>query len=97
MKEPATTLDKRFSDPNAVRDEWDETRRVLSCLAGSLLSGPVLLHSLRCGFRRHPLLHRRHRAGGQSESQSARHSDDGCNQWDTGLDVVVEGDAIRGI
>ena len=29
MNEPVTELDTRFSDPDAVATEWDETRRVL--------------------------------------------------------------------
>jgi len=29
MAEPVTTLDRRFSDPEAVATGWDETRRVL--------------------------------------------------------------------
>jgi hypothetical protein len=29
MNEPATDLDTRFSDPDAVATGWDETRRVL--------------------------------------------------------------------
>ena len=29
MNEPETTLDTRFSDPNAVATEWNETRRLL--------------------------------------------------------------------
>ena len=29
MKEPTTTLDTRFSDPEAVATEWQGTRRIL--------------------------------------------------------------------
>ena len=29
MTEPVTTLDARFSDPDAIATSWDETRRVL--------------------------------------------------------------------
>ena len=29
MNEPITTLDPRFSDPDAVTTRWDESRRVL--------------------------------------------------------------------
>jgi hypothetical protein len=29
MRDPATKLDTRFSDPDAVAAEWEETRRVL--------------------------------------------------------------------
>jgi hypothetical protein len=29
MTTPVTTLDARYSDPDAVATEWDETRRVL--------------------------------------------------------------------
>ena len=29
MHEPKTTIDRRFSDTDAVATEWDETRRLL--------------------------------------------------------------------
>src|SRR5262249_49230689 len=55
-------------------------------------------YSARCCLARrsHPLLHRRDRAkGGQPESESARNSDNWLQHWNTGIDVVVEGDAVQ--
>ena len=36
MQQPVTELDPRFSEPNAVATDWEETRRVLE---GAELSG----------------------------------------------------------
>jgi len=100
---PDTELDTRFSEPNATASEWDQTRRVIesaelfwictvradgrphvSPLVGVWLDGAV------------------HFSTGPDE-QKARNLErnahvvvlTGCNQWEEGLDVVVEGDAVQ--
>jgi nitroimidazol reductase NimA-like FMN-containing flavoprotein (pyridoxamine 5'-phosphate oxidase superfamily) len=98
-----TTLDTRFSDPDAVATSWDETRRVLETAELFWIS------TVRADGRPHvtPLvavwldsaLHFSTGAGEQKavNLQSSPHVilTTGCNQWERGLDVVVEGDAVQ--
>jgi nitroimidazol reductase NimA-like FMN-containing flavoprotein (pyridoxamine 5'-phosphate oxidase superfamily) len=98
-----TTLDTRFSDPGAVVTSWDETRRVLETAELFWIS------TVRADGRPHvtPLvavwldsaLHFSTGAGEQKavNLQSSPHVilTTGCNQWEGGLDVVVEGDAVQ--
>jgi nitroimidazol reductase NimA-like FMN-containing flavoprotein (pyridoxamine 5'-phosphate oxidase superfamily) len=100
---PVTTLDTRFSDPGAVVTSWDETRRVLETAELFWIS------TVRADGRPHvtPLvavwldsaLHFSTGAGEQKavNLQSSPHVilTTGCNQWEGGLDVVVEGDAVQ--
>jgi len=103
MNEPATKLDTRFSDPEAVATEWDETRRVLETAELFWIS------TVRSDGRPHvtPLVAvwldgAIHFATSATEQKAVNLSRDphvilttGCNQWDRGLDVMVEGDAVQ--
>jgi hypothetical protein len=103
MNEPVTELDPRFSDPGAAATEWEETRRALE--AAELF----WICTVRADGRPHvtPLvavwLHGAiHFATGAAEQKAVNLRGNphvilttGCNLWDRGLDVVVEGDAVR--
>ena len=103
MSAPVTKLDTRFSDPNAVATSWDETRRVLETAELFWIS------TVRADGRPHvtPLVavwldNALHFSTGANEQkavnlQSSPHVilTTGCNQWERGLDVVVEGDAVQ--
>jgi nitroimidazol reductase NimA-like FMN-containing flavoprotein (pyridoxamine 5'-phosphate oxidase superfamily) len=103
MAGPVTTLDRRFSDPEAVATGWDETRRVLETAELFWIS------TVRVDGRPHvtPLVavwldDALHFSTGATEQKAANLRGNphvilttGCNQWDGGLDVVVEGDAIQ--
>jgi general stress protein 26 len=103
MKEPVTTLDARFSDSRAVATPWEETRRVLESAELFWIS------TVRTDGRPHvtPLVAVWldgiiYFATGPTEQKAINLAANphvilttGCNQWDTGLDVVVEGDASQ--
>jgi general stress protein 26 len=103
MNDPATAIDTRFSDPDATATSWDETRRVLE------LAELFWISTVRSDGRPHvtPLVAvwldgAMHFTTGATEQkalnlQHNRHVilTTGCNTWDAGLDVVVEGDAVR--
>jgi general stress protein 26 len=103
MNEPATQLDARFSDPDAVPTQWDETRRILETAQLFWIS------TVRADGRPHvtPLVAvwldgAIHFCTGAAEQKAVnlrrnRHVilTTGCNQWDRGIDVVVEGDAVQ--
>jgi general stress protein 26 len=103
MTTPVTTLDQRFSDPHAVATGWDETRRALE--AAELF----WITTVRADGRPHvtPLVAvwadgAIHFCTGATEQKAVNLSASphvilttGCNRWDGGLDVVVEGDAVR--
>lgn len=103
MNKPATEIDTRFSDPDAVATGWDETRRVIETAELFWIS------TVRADGRPHvtPLVAvwldgAIHFATGATEQKAINLSGNphvilmtGCNQWDDGLDVVVEGDAVR--
>jgi len=96
-------LDERFSDDDAVAPSWDEVRRVLESAQLSWIT------TVRADGRPHvtPLvavwlddvLHFCTGAGEQKgrnlESNPHVVITTGCNTWDRGLDVMVEGDAVR--
>jgi nitroimidazol reductase NimA-like FMN-containing flavoprotein (pyridoxamine 5'-phosphate oxidase superfamily) len=103
MSTPTTELDARFSDPGAIATGWDETRRVLEC------ADLFWICTVRRDRRPHvtPLVAvwldgALHFSTGAGE-QKALNLDanphvvllTGCNGWEDGLDVVVEGDAVR--
>ena len=101
MDEPVTEIDSRFSDPDAVATPWDETRRVLE---GAEL---FWISTVRADGRPHltPLVavwldgaiyfttgateQKAHNLGGNPDVTLMT----GCNSWDAGLDVMVEGRA----
>jgi general stress protein 26 len=96
-------LDQRFSEPDAVATEWDEARGVLE--AAELF----WVCTVRADGRPHvtPLvavwldgaIHFTTGPGEQKAVNLRGNSNvilmTGCNRWDEGLDVVVEGDAVR--
>jgi nitroimidazol reductase NimA-like FMN-containing flavoprotein (pyridoxamine 5'-phosphate oxidase superfamily) len=102
MKEPATKLDSRFGDADAVATEWDETRRTLEKAQLFWIS------TVRADGRPHvtPLVAvwldgAIHFCTGAAEQKAVNLRRNahvvlttGCNRWDKGLDVVVEGEAV---
>jgi nitroimidazol reductase NimA-like FMN-containing flavoprotein (pyridoxamine 5'-phosphate oxidase superfamily) len=104
MKKPTTTtLDARFSDRNAVATEWERTLRILETAQLFWIS------TVRNDGRPHvtPLVavwldDAIHFCTGATEQKAVNVSHNphvilttGCNQWDKGVDVVVEGDAVQ--
>jgi len=103
MNEPRTTLDDRFSDPGGAPTSWDETVRTLE--AAELF----WITTVRADGRPHlsPLVavwldDALHFSTGGAEQKAVNLRANphvllttGCNQWDHGLDVVVEGEAIQ--
>lgn len=100
---PTTTVDRRFSDPAATAVAWDEAQALLE--AAELF----WICTVRSDGRPHvtPLVAvwvdgAIHFHTGAREQKFANLRDNphvvlltGCNQWDGGVDVVVEGDAVR--
>jgi nitroimidazol reductase NimA-like FMN-containing flavoprotein (pyridoxamine 5'-phosphate oxidase superfamily) len=101
MDEPVTELDPRFSDPSAEATTWPTARAVLE---GAQLSW---VSTVRADGRPHvtPLVAvwldgAIHFCTGPSEQKAVNLSTNphvvlttGCNRWDQGLDVMVEGEA----
>lgn len=101
--EPVTKIDSRFSDPDAVATGWDETRRVLETAELFWIS------TVRADGRPHvtPLVAvwldgAIYFCTGAEEQKAINLRGNahvilttGCNRWDAGLDVVVEGDAAQ--
>jgi general stress protein 26 len=100
---PVTTLDQRFSDPAAAATGWDQTRRALE------EAELFWITTVRVGGRPHmtPLVAvwadgALHFCTGADEQKAINLRSNphvilstGCNGWDRGLDVMVEGDAVR--
>jgi general stress protein 26 len=96
-------LDQRFSDPDAVAPAWDEVRRVIEDAQLSWIT------TVRSDGRPHvtPLVavwldDALHFCTGPDEQKSRNLGSNahvvittGCNTWDRGLDVMVEGTAER--
>jgi len=103
VNEPVTEIDPRFSDPDTVATGWDETRRALETAELFWIS------TVRADGRPHvtPLValwldDAVHFSTGQTEQKAVNLAGNphvtlttGCNRWDGGLDVVVEGDAVQ--
>ena len=103
MNEPVTKLDPRYSVPDGVATSWEETRRVLETAEMFWLS------TVRTDGRPHvtPLPAVWHDGAIHfSTANTSRKAVNlrgnphviltiGCNTWKEGLDVVVEGDAVR--
>jgi general stress protein 26 len=101
MHEPVTQLDERFSDPGTQATDWAATRDVLE---GAQL---FWITTVRADGRPHvtPLVgvwldETLHFCTGPEEQKALNLAGNshvvlttGCNQWDQGLDVVVEGEA----
>jgi general stress protein 26 len=103
MDEPVTQLDPRFSDPDAQPTTWEAARDVLEAAQLTWLT------TVRANGRPHvtPLVAvwldgALHFTTGPTEQKAINLEANtsvvlttGCNTWDQGLDVVVEGDARR--
>jgi general stress protein 26 len=103
MTSPVTTLDQRFSDPAAVATGWDETREALET------AQLFWITTVRADGRPHvtPLVAvwsdgAIHFCTGTAEQKAVNLRSNphvilltGRNDWDGGLDVVVEGDAVQ--
>jgi general stress protein 26 len=103
MTTPVTTLDQQYSDPHATATGWDETCRVLETAELFWIS------TVRADGRPHvtPIV-AVWVEGAICFSTGAEEQKfvnllvnphvvltTGCNSWDQGLDVVVEGEAVR--
>lgn len=103
MTTPVTEIDPRFSDPTAVASEWGEALRAIE--AAELF----WITTVRADGRPHvtPLVAvwldgALHFCTGAAEQKGVNLTANphvvlttGCNSWDEGLDVMVEGDAVR--
>jgi general stress protein 26 len=103
VTEPQTELDARFSEPGTAAIRWDETRRVLES------AELFWVTTVRADGRPHvtPLVAvwldgALHFSTGPGEQKAVNLRGNpqvvlttGCNRWDEGLDVVLEGDAVR--
>jgi general stress protein 26 len=103
MNQPVTELDTRFSDPGTVATGWDETRRALET------AELFWICTVRADGRPHvsPLVavwldDAIYFCTGATEQKAINLDGNphvilttGCNRWDEGLDVVVEGDAVQ--
>ena len=103
MREPTTIIDPRYGVPDAVATNWETTRQALETAQVFWLS------TLRADGRPHvttvvavwldEALHILTGAARQ-KARNLRTSPHvalttGCNEWEHGLDIVVEGDAVR--
>ncbi len=103
MNEPVTKMDTRYSEPDGVVTPWEQTRRVLETAELFWLS------TVRADGRPHvtPVVAVWHdgaihfsTADTEQKAVNLRGNPHvilttGCNRWEEGLDVVVEGDAVR--
>ena len=103
MSDPVTEIDGRFSDPGASATTWDAARGALESAELSWIT------TVRADGRPHvtPLVAvwldgALHFTTGAEEQKAVNLRTNphvilttGCNDWDRGLDVVVEGDAVR--
>ncbi len=103
MDDPVTRLDERFSDPGAEATTWAETTDVLESAQLSWIS------TVRRDGRPHvtPLVAvwldgALHFCTGPGEQKAMNLAGNprvvvttGCNHWEKGVDVMVEGDAVR--
>jgi general stress protein 26 len=103
LRNPDTKLDTRFSDSDAVATGWEETQRVLE------QADLFWISTVRTSGRPHvtPLVavwldEAVHFATSPTEQKAVnlrtnRHVTltTGCNQWEGGLDIVVEGEALQ--
>ncbi|HSK92277.1 MAG TPA: pyridoxamine 5'-phosphate oxidase family protein [Euzebyales bacterium] len=103
MRAPVTELDERFSDAGTQATTWAATREALEAAQISWVS------TVRADGRPHvtPLVAvwldgAVHFCTGPAEQKAVNLATNpnvvvttGCNQWDQGLDVVVEGTARR--
>jgi len=103
MNEPVTKLDTRYSDPEGVATPWEETRSVLETAELFWLStvrADGRPHATPCVTVWHDGALHFSTADTEQKAVNLRANPHvilttGCNHWEEGLDVVVEGDAIR--
>jgi nitroimidazol reductase NimA-like FMN-containing flavoprotein (pyridoxamine 5'-phosphate oxidase superfamily) len=102
MRQPMTDLDARFSEPNAVATDWDQTRRALED------AQQFWIATVRADGRPHvtPLVAvwlddaiYFATGAGEQKAVNLRANQNvilmtGCNEWERGLDIVVEGEAV---
>jgi general stress protein 26 len=102
MTTPVTTLDRRYSDPDAKPTDWDTTCRAIET------AELFWLTTVRTDGRPHvtPVVavwldDALHFTTGAEEQKAANLLANahvilttGCNDWQQGLDIVVEGDAL---
>jgi general stress protein 26 len=100
---PQTSLDQRFSDPAAAATSWEATRRALETAELFWIS------TVRADGRPHvtPLVAvwadgALYFCTGDAEQKALNLAANprvvlttGCNGWESGLDVMVEGEAVR--
>jgi len=103
MSQPRTHVDTRFSDPNARPLEWDQTRQAIES------AELFWLGTVRADGRPHmtPLVavwldDTLYFSTGPAEQKAINLKSNphvllttGCNDWEKGVDVVVEGDAVQ--
>lgn len=103
MSTPVTALDAPYSDPAATATSWEETRRALET------AELFWICTVRADGRPHvtPVVAAWAEdaiwfstGAGEQKFANLRANPHvvmitGCNQWDQGLDVVVEGDAVQ--
>jgi general stress protein 26 len=103
VRKPVTELDARFSDQNAVATDWEETRVALA------EADLFWISTVRADGRPHvtPLVavwldEAIHFCTGPDEQKAVNLRSNqnvilttGCDRWERGLDVVVEGRAVR--
>jgi general stress protein 26 len=103
MGTPTTTLDSRFSDPHAVPTSWEDTLRVIET------AELFWITTVRADGRPHVtplpaiwLDGALHFCTGPAEQKAVNLRNNphvalttGRNDWDRGLDVVVEGNAVQ--
>src|SRR5580704_1235234 len=103
MNAPTTTLDQRYSDPAAQAVEWEQAQRLLETAELSWIS------TVRADGRPHvtPLVAvwvggvlYFHTSTEEQKFANLRANPGvvlttGCNRWDEGTDVVVEGSAVH--
>jgi hypothetical protein len=103
MSGPESGIDPRFSDPGAVATEWDETRRTpqsaeLFWITTVRADGRPRVTPLVAVWLDDAIYF----STGPTEQKAVNLRGNphitlttGCNRWDGGLDVVVEGDAVQ--
>jgi nitroimidazol reductase NimA-like FMN-containing flavoprotein (pyridoxamine 5'-phosphate oxidase superfamily) len=103
MTTPVTTLDPRYSHPEAAATGWDETCRVLADAQVfwiSTVRADGRPHVTPCAAVWHGGTLYFDTGATQQKAINLRSNPrvmltTGCNHWDRGLDVVVEGEAVR--
>src|SRR5215469_13649805 len=103
MATPTTDLDAIYSDPGATATSWEQTRETLETaelfwIATTRADGRPHMTPLVAVWLDDAL----HFCTGEAEQKAVNLRSNqnvilmtGCNTWDGGLDVVVEGQALR--